>query len=32
MAIEMKKIRVQMTNPIYLDMSTLDIRKIRYYV
>ena len=32
MAIEMKKIRVQMTKPIYLGMSTLDISKIRYYV
>ena len=32
MAIEMKRIRVQMTKPIYLDMSTLDIRKILYYV
>ena len=28
MAIEMKKTRVKMTKPIYLDMSTLDINKI----
>ena len=31
MAIEMKKTRVKMTNPIYLGMSTLHISKIRMY-
>ena len=31
MAIEMKKIRVKMTKPLYLGMSILDISKIHMY-
>ena len=31
MAIEMKKIRVKMTKPLYLGMSILDISKILMY-
>ena len=31
MAIEMKKTRVKMTKPLYLDMSILDISKILMY-
>ena len=31
MATEMKKIRVKMAKPLYLDMSMLDINKIILY-